>query len=169
MSFREIAPAELQENVFRLIGEEWLLVSASDGGRTNAMTASWGGMGVMWGKPVVFLFIRPQRYTKEFIDAADTLTVSVLQDEGHRLMSYFGSVSGRDEDKVAASGLHSFNVDGQACFEEARLSLICRKLYVQPLEESCLLSEEDKKKWYPGGDYHVMYVASVEKCLVKEQ
>ncbi|MDD7678444.1 MAG: flavin reductase family protein, partial [Anaerovibrio sp.] len=67
MSFKEIAPEELQENAFKVIGKDWLLVTGTAEGKSNAMTASWGGMGVMWGKPVAFLVIRPQRYTKEFI------------------------------------------------------------------------------------------------------
>ena len=61
---KEIKPEELQKNPFQMIGKEWLLVTAEKEGKTNTMTASWGGVGIMWGKPVAYVFIRPQRYTK---------------------------------------------------------------------------------------------------------
>ena len=64
MSFKEIAPENFEESVFKVIGKDWLLLAGTKDGKTNAMTASWGGMGIMWGKPVAFVFIRPQRYTK---------------------------------------------------------------------------------------------------------
>ncbi len=94
---RQIKPEELQKNPFQMIGKEWLLVAAEKAGKTNAMTASWGGVGIMWGKPVAYVFIRPQRYTKEFIDASDTFSLSVLGEEYRKTLSYFGTVSGRDE------------------------------------------------------------------------
>lgn len=72
----KVKPEELNENVFSLINEDWMLVAASKDGKTNAMTASWGGMGILWGKRVAFVFVRPQRYTKEFIDAGEKLSLS---------------------------------------------------------------------------------------------
>ena len=165
MSFKEIAPEELQENAFKVIGKDWLLVTGTAEGKSNAMTASWGGMGVMWGKPVAFLVIRPQRYTKEFIDKAEGLTISVFGEDRHKMMSYFGSVSGRDEDKIAKAGLTPVEDNGR---EEARMAMVCRKLYAQELQEDCLLDADSKAKWYPAKDYHTMYVAEIEKLLVKE-
>ena len=119
MSFKEIAPEELKENAFKVIGKDWLLVTGTAEGKSNAMTASWGGMGVMWGKPVAFLVIRPQRYTKEFIDRAEGLTISVFGEDRRKMMSYFGSVSGRDEDKIAKAGLTPVEDNGRVYFEEA--------------------------------------------------
>ena len=66
--FREIKPQEIKDNPFELIGKEWLLVAANKDGKSNAMTASWGAVGEMWGKSVVMIVIRPQRYTKTFLD-----------------------------------------------------------------------------------------------------
>ena len=102
----KIKPEELTENVFHLINDDWMLVAAEDGGRTNAMTASWGGVGILWGKKVAFVFVRPQRYTKEFIDKSDKLSLSFFDDSWRKMLNYMGTVSGRDEDKIAASGLH---------------------------------------------------------------
>lgn len=105
MNFKEMKPEELQKNPFTMIGKEWLLVTAEKDGKANTMTASWGGMGVMWGKNTAFIVLRPQRYTKEFIDSTETFSLSVLDESFRKTYGYLGSVSGRDEDKIAKSGL----------------------------------------------------------------
>lgn len=168
MSFKEIAPEAMQESVFKVIGTDWLLVTGAAGGKANAMTASWGGMGIMWGKPVAFLVIRPQRYTKEFIDKAEGLTISVFAGDRRKMMGYFGSVSGRDEDKIAKAGLTCLEDEGRVYFEEARMVLICKKLYAQEMQEACFIDNDSREKWYPDKDYHTMYIVEVEKLLVKE-
>lgn len=168
MSFKEIAPEAMNESVFKVIGTDWLLVTGAAGGKANAMTASWGGMGIMWGKPVAFLVIRPQRYTKEFIDKAEGLTISVFAGERRKMMGYFGSVSGRDEDKIARAGLTCLEDEGRVYFEEARMVFICKKLYAQEMQEACFIDNDSREKWYPDKDYHTMYIAEVEKLLVKE-
>ena len=109
---KEIKPEELQKNPFQMIGKEWLLVTAEKEGKANTMTASWGGVGIMWGKPVAYVFIRPQRYTKEFIDAGDHFSLSVLGEDYRKTLNYFGTVSGRDEDQIAKSGLHVAHENG---------------------------------------------------------
>lgn len=168
MSFKEIAPEAMNESVFKVIGTDWLLVTGTAGGKANAMTASWGGMGIMWGKPVAFLVIRPQRYTKEFIDKAEGLTISVFAGERRKMMGYFGSVSGRDEDKIARAGLTCLEDEGRVYFEEARMVFICKKLYAQEMQEACFIDNDSREKWYPDKDYHTMYIAEVEKLLVRE-
>ncbi|MEG0257180.1 MAG: flavin reductase family protein [Christensenella sp.] len=164
---KEISVLELKKNPFELIGKDWMLVTAEAQGRVNAMTAAWGGMGVMWGKNVVFAVIRPTRYTKELLDASDTFSLAFM-DEGYReKLNYFGTVSGRDEDKVAKSGF-TVKHDGQTpYFEEAGLVLVCKKLYVQAQDSACFIDKEADKKWYPNKDYHIMYVAEIEKVLAK--
>ena len=84
MGFKEVSAEELQFNPFTKIGKEWMLVTAGDEEKHNTMTASWGGMGIMWGKNVVSVYIRPQRYTKEFVDANELFTLS-FYDESYRL------------------------------------------------------------------------------------
>lgn len=168
MSFKEIAPEAMQESVFKVIGTDWLLVTGAAGGKANAMTASWGGMGIMWGKPVAFLVIRPQRYTKEFIDKSKGMTISVFAGDRRKMMGYFGSVSGRDEDKIAKAGLTCLEDEGRVYFEEARMVLICKKLYAQEMQEACFIDNDSREKWYPDKDYHTMYIVEVEKLLVKE-
>ena len=65
---KEIKHENFQENAFEMIGKDWLLITAEKDGKVNTMTASWGGVGVLWNKKVAYIFIRPQRYTKEFVE-----------------------------------------------------------------------------------------------------
>ena len=167
MAFKEIQPQEMRDDVFTLIGKDWLVVCGEKDGRANAMTASWGGMGVLWGKPVVFIFIRPQRYTKEFVDAADGFTLSVLDESKRKTLNYLGTVSGRDEAKIEKAGLTPISNGGFTYFAEARLAIFCRKLYAQEMKETCFIVQEPAAKWYPERDYHTMYVAEIQKVLVR--
>lgn len=162
-----IKPEELNKNVFSMIGKEWLLVTAEKEGKVNTMTASWGGLGVMWGKDVAFIVLRPQRYTKEFVDAGETFSLSVLGGERRKTLNYLGTVSGRDEDKVAKSGLTVEREGGTPYFREADTVLICRKLYAQPYDPSCFIDKSCDERWYPDKDYHTLYIAEIEKVLVR--
>ena len=79
MSFREIKPEELKENPFDLIGKQWMLITAGDETKCNTMTASWGGVGIMWGKPTATAYIRDSRFTKEFVDGSEYYTLSFFE------------------------------------------------------------------------------------------
>ncbi len=163
---KEIKPEELTKNPFHMIEKEWMLVTAEKDGKVNTMTASWGGVGIMWGKPVAYVFIRPQRYTKEFIDGTDTFSLSILGEEHRKTLSYLGTVSGRDEDKISKSGLHVKHEGVTPYFEEANTVMVCRKLFAQPLDPAGFIDKECDTKWYPQKDYHTMYVVEIEKVLV---
>lgn len=106
MAFRSVPYDSLSLNPFTKIGKEWALLTAGDENGFNTMTVSWGAMGFMWGKPSVTVYIRPQRYTKEFVDTRDTFTLSFYPAEKKDALSYLGKVSGRDEDKVKKGRLH---------------------------------------------------------------
>lgn len=156
----------LKESVFSLIGDRWMLVAATDkSGKTNAMTASWGGMGVLWGKKVAFVFIRPQRYTKRFVDEADKFTLSFFDDSYKNMLGYMGKVSGKDEDKMAKSGLTVTDRNGAPVFKEASLTLVCRKMYRDTLKEENFIDKSNIEKWYPQKDYHDVYVAEIVEEL----
>lgn len=165
--FKTLQATELTNNTFEMIGNQWMLVTAKNGDKVNAMTASWGGLGIMWGKNVAFLVIRPQRYTKEFIDASNTLSLSFLGSQYKKTLSYFGTVSGREEDKIAKSGLTVLEKDAVPYFEEAETVLICKKLFAQDWNKDAFLEKELLEKWYPDEDYHTLYVVEIEKVLQK--
>ncbi|WP_177504598.1 flavin reductase family protein [Anaerosinus sp.] len=168
MAFKEIQAEDFVYSTFKTIGKDWLLVTAEKDGKANTMTASWGGLGVMWGKNVAYVVIRPQRYTKEFIDGADTLSLTVFDENYRKMLSYCGSVSGRDEDKIAKSGLTVAHENNTPYFNEAKIALLCKKLYAQEFKPECFIDQESKEKWYPGADYHTMYIVEIEKILVQE-
>lgn len=163
--FKEVIPELVKRNPFQTIGKEWMLVTAGNQDKVNTMTASWGGLGVMYGKAVAFVVIRPQRYTKEFIDQEETFSLSFL-DKGYKdVMNYLGSVSGRTEDKIEKSGLTLDYSEGTPYFTESNLVFLCKKLVKQPLEENSLLYENLDTTYYPSKDYHVMYIAEIVKTL----
>ncbi len=165
-TFHSIKPESITDNTIKLIGNDWMLVTAKSEEKVNTMTASWGGLGFMWGKPVAFIVIRPTRYTKEFVDAGDSFSLSFFTREYKKQLSYLGSVSGRDEDKITTSGL---TVTGEDVpyFEEAKLVLKLRKLYQQEMKEDCFLANEICDRWYPKKDYHTLYIAEITDALVK--
>lgn len=168
MAFKEIAIEDLQLNPFQKISRQWMLITAGDELESNTMTASWGGLGIMWGKNVATAYIRPQRYTKEFVDNNDTFTLSFLPEEKREALNICGRVSGRDvEDKWAEAGVHPYYIDGTTAVEEAEMVLVCKKLYAQEMYPECFIETECDTKWYPQADYHTMYIAEIVKVLVR--
>ena len=167
MEFKEIQPYDLSQNVFEQIGKKWMLIMAEKDGAVNAMTASWGALGVIWGKNVAFVFIRPQRYTKEFVDSADCFSLSFLNESYREHLNYFGKVSGRDEDKIAKSGLSIAKTDGVAYFAESETVIICRKMLAQPLDPECFILPAEIGKNYSAKDYHTIYIGEILKVLEK--
>ena len=163
--FQESSVQDLTMNPFEKVNKQWMLITAGDEKGFNTMTASWGGLGVIWQKPVATVYLRPQRYTKEFVDAAAEMSISVLPEAYRKELNYFGTVSGRDEDKIAKSGLGIAEENGVPYFADARLAFICKKLYAQPLEADCFIDKSNIERWYPGNDFHTMYVVEIEKVL----
>ncbi|MBE7010169.1 MAG: flavin reductase family protein [Ruminococcaceae bacterium] len=167
--FHEISPEQMNKDPFSLIGKDWMLIGAQNGDTVNAMTASWGGMGVLWHKNVVFTFIRPQRFTKTLVDASDHFSLTFFDESYRDTLAYFGKVSGFDEDKIKTSGLTIESIDGAPCFKEGKLILICKKLYAGDILPEGFFSDEIDARHYPGKDYHTMYVGEIEKVLVKNE
>lgn len=166
--FKEVKIEELNFNPFSKIGKEWMLITAGDENKYNTMTASWGGVGVFWGKNVVTAYIRPQRYTKEFVDDKTTFTIAFFNEEYRRALSICGSVSGRDKDKIKEAGLTPYFIDETVAFEEANMILECKKLYHGELPAENFDDREADGKFYPNKDYHVMYIAEILKVLIRD-
>lgn len=167
-TFREVAIESLEFNPFQKISKEWMLITAGNEEKSNTMTASWGGLGIMWGKNVATAYIRPQRYTKEFVDREEVFTLSFLPEEYREALRVCGSVSGKNvENKWEDAGLHPYYVDGTTAVEEANMVFVCRKLYAQDMKPEHFTETECDEKWYPNHDYHTMYIAEITKVLVK--
>jgi flavin reductase (DIM6/NTAB) family NADH-FMN oxidoreductase RutF len=165
-TFKEIDPKEIPDNPFSLIGNDWMLITAGTPDRFNTMTAAWGGLGVLWRKQVAFCFIRPTRYTYEFIERSERYTLSFFSRRYRSALNLCGTKSGRDVDKTAETGLTPAFGDGTIYFTQARLVLECRKLYFQDLAPAKFL-DATIEEHYPQKDYHRMYVGEIERVLKK--
>lgn len=166
MSFIKNDISALSGDVFQKIGNEWMLIAAEKEGKVNTMTASWGGVGVLWGENVAFVFIRPQRYTFEFTENTDYMTLSFFGGKYKKELGYLGTNSGRDGDKIGAVDFHIADVDGHPSFEEAETVLVCRKLYADTLREASFIDKEMLKN-YTAGDFHRVYVVKIESVYTK--
>lgn len=165
---KKIEISSIRESMIDAIGKEWMLVTAGTLERFNTMTASWGGIGYLWNRPVAFVFIRPERYTHEFVENGDRLTLSFLG-EGHRdILNFCGTKSGRDHDKAKETGLRPVATEnGCVAFEQARLTLECRKLYKGAFEPGGFIDKSCLERWYnerPGGGLHDVYVVEIENA-----
>lgn len=164
-TFQTVPIEKLDMNPFEKIGKQWALVTAGDEKQCNTMTVSWGGVGVLWGKNVVYIFIRDSRYTKEFIDQGDTFSMAFLGEEYRRALSFCGAHSGRDTDKFAQAGLTPAFQNGIPYPDEAEMVLLCRKLAAVPITEDAFFDAQILPKWYGDGDMHTMYVGEILQVL----
>jgi flavin reductase (DIM6/NTAB) family NADH-FMN oxidoreductase RutF len=133
------------------------------------MTASWGGLGVLWQKEVAFIFIRPSRHTFGFANNAGFFTLSFFAGTYRNALTLCGEKSGRDTDKAAAAGLTPvFFRDGPGAgavsFKEAGDIIICKKIYAQDFAPALFLDPQSIEKNYNGTDYHRMFIGEIVSC-----
>ena len=164
---KSISPLAL-DPIFDRIGKEWMLITAKDEtqGRVNAMTASWGCMGVLWSKPVCVLFVRPQRHTHSLTEAQDRFSIAFLGEEHRDALRLCGTLSGRDTDKLEKAGLHTHALNGVDVISEAETVLIVKKLYADHLKEASFLDPALLAN-YKEKDYHRFYVCEITDVLVR--
>jgi len=163
-----IDPYKIDESVFRLLDKDWMLITAGVAGHFNTMTASWGGFGILWHQPVAFIFVRPNRYTFQFLEQYAWFTLCFFGSGYKDVLNFCGSRSGRDTDKIAKTGLIPEETDnGNIYFQGARLVFECRKLYYQDLQPSHFLDHKIESN-YPGKDYHRMYFGKIENSWIIE-
>lgn len=165
--FKEINIKNFSPNPFE-IKDKWMLISAAKAdGTVNTMTASWGSFGIMWNKEVVFIVIRPQRFTREFVESSESLSLTFFDDSYKKALAYLGKASGRDEDKITKAGLSVAMDNGVPYFEEAERVIFAKKLFVQRIEEAAFLDKKIIDRWYPEKDFHYLYIAEITKVLEK--
>ena len=164
--FQKIDPKELKFNVFSAIDDQWMLITAGTVEHCNTMTASWGGLGILWGKPMAIAYIRPQRYTKQFVDESEYFTLTFFSENWRKQLALCGTKSGRDMDKVKECGFTVAAAEGGApYFEEAELVLVCRKQMMMPMDPAAIPNEVKEKHY--DGDYHDIYWGEIVEVLVK--
>lgn len=170
MSFKEISPYEINDNTFKALDRDWMLICAPDGTKSsgaNAMTASWGGLGILWNKPVATIYVRPQRYTYTLTENSDRVSLSFFDEDYRDALKVCGTKSGRDMDKLRECGMSVSSVLDTPVINEARLTLVCKKLYADDLKEECF-NNTSPLACYPKKDYHRFYICEIEKVLIKE-
>jgi flavin reductase (DIM6/NTAB) family NADH-FMN oxidoreductase RutF len=175
--FKTIKPAALTTKPFDLLDKGWPLLTCGNVKSFNTMTISWGALGTLWNKPVVFIFIRPTRHTFHFAGKSNLFTLSFLPPKYEQLLLYCGTRSGRKVDKVKETGLTpTRGTKGCVYFAEADMVIECRQLYWQDIEPRHFLDRSIHKN-YPSSrpsstktrlgkkDYHRVYVGEVLRVL----
>lgn len=168
--FKEVgveALYDMQLNPYKMIDKDWFLVTAGGEQAWNTMTASWGFAGIMWGQKTFTTVIRPQRYTKEFIDKANTFSICFFEEDQRKSLAFCGSNSGRDCDKAEKTGLVPIFTDDTTAFEQAKLVLICEKAYVQEMKAECFIDKALNDANYAANDHHTQYIGIIKKVYVK--
>lgn len=155
---------EFNVNSFGIYDREWALVTAGTMESFNTMTISWGGLGTLWGKPVATVYVKPVRYTHEFLERSDFFTVSFYPEECRKALMLLGSLSGRDGDKVKKAGLTPVAAGESVTFREARATLLCRKIYRQDLDTAAM-PEQVVRAFYETEAPHTMYIGQVVEIL----
>ena len=164
--FEEVDAKSLNENVFKILDDDWALITAGKKESFNTMTVSWGSFGILWNKPVAIIFIRPHRHTLKFIEGAQYFTISFFEEEFRQILNYCGQHSGRTIDKIKETGLTPvFSKSGSIGFEEARLVIECHKLYADDFKPEKFFNKELIHRLYPGKDYHHIFIGEIEHCF----
>lgn len=175
--------AAFEENeykIFEMFRKQWAVVAAGTGEKYNACTVSWGSLGTIWTKPghtgsIVTVYLYPTRYTNEILQESDSFTVSFFPPEYRKALAILGTQSGRDGDKIEASGLTPVSLDCGVAFREAELTFVCRKIYQHQMSKEDIASDiqeyyANDPKAYPvdeNGDWHPhwMFIGEITEVI----
>ncbi len=163
-----ISPKELNDNIFKLIADDWMLITAGNNDKVNTMTASFGGFGVLFFKNVAHIYVRPERYTFNFLEQESTFSLSFFNDNFKEKLKYCGRVSGKNEDKIKISGLKLlYSEDNTPYFEQAKITILCKKIYSQDISAENFIDKASYEKTYASGGMHRMYIGEITNIIIK--
>ena len=172
--FVSIHPKEIRENPIKLFGDDWAVVAAGSPDDFNELTVSWGALGDAWwdNMPIAIIFVSATRYTHKYLEENDTFSINIFPPQYRKALAYIGSRSGKNEDKVAATGLKvEFSENGTPLFNEARMIIECRKIYAHDLDRSkfsdSLIGNYAQKK-FQGVVPHTVYFGEIINCWIKK-
>ncbi|MBN2681595.1 MAG: flavin reductase family protein [Bacteroidales bacterium] len=165
-TFVSIDPKELNDSAIRLIGYDWMLITAGSLENYNTMTAAWGQIGFLWKKPVVTTYIRPVRHTYKFAEEFETFSLCFFEEDMKPVLNLLGTKSGQDINKMQIEGLTAFKGEHSVCFEQAKLIIECRKIYADDIKPELFIDEAIDKN-YPKKDYHRFYIGEILSCRIK--
>ena len=152
------------------LDKNYALLTAGVKDDFNTMTISWGGFGTIWNKPVVTVYVKPIRYTYKFMEDNDFFTVSFYDDKYKKDLLTLGTKSGRDSDKISLTSLNPLYLDNSVSFEEANVTLVCKKIYYQDLNLELIkenLSNDIYNRFYGEDPVHRMYIGEVVDIIKK--
>lgn len=133
---------EFNVSAFDCFDKGWAVLSAGNMDDYNCMTISWGSLGTLWRRPVVTVYVRPSRYTWEYMEKNEFFTVSFFDGRCREDLTTLGTLSGREGDKVSKTSLTPEPVfTAGVTFKEAGRSLICRTIYRQELDRDSMCKE----------------------------
>lgn len=166
-ALKAVTVYDIPDNVFKLIADDWMLITAGTPDSFNTMTASWGGLGELWHRKIAICYIRPTRYTFHFMDKLPYFTLSFFEETHRSVLKLCGTKSGRDIDKMRGIGLTPrVSERGAVYYEEARLVLECSTVYTHDLDPHSFLDPTIENE-YPRKDYHRMYIGHILTVLMK--
>lgn len=160
--WQEIKPQEIEVNSVKMFADDWMILSAGKESNMNMMTIAWGGLGELWSKPVVTVYVSTSRYTYKYMEENEYFTVTAFPEEYRDKLQYLGTVSGRNEDKVKGSGLNvEFTELGNPIYKESNLAIECKKIYSHQFDKNQIPLEQ--RQWYDESKtgVHVMYVGEI--------
>ena len=158
---------DFSTNALQVFDKDWALLTAGTEQHYNTMTISWGGLGTLWGKPVATVYVKPIRYTHDFMEQSDCFTVSFYPAQYRRALGLLGSLSGRDGDKIAQAGLTPRFLDGAVTFREAKITLVCKKIYRQDMD-TAQMPADVVSDHYESEAAHTMYIGEVVDIVCGE-
>lgn len=164
----KIKPEQLNENIFKLIGDDWMLITAGKRDSANTMTASFGGFGILFSKKVAAVFVRPERYTYHFLEQNDTFSLSFFNPEYKEKLRYCGVASGKNENKFQKCSFTLGYTDDQTPYiNEGRITVICKKIYRQDIEKDCFTDIAPFNRTYSEGGMHRVYIGEILEIDIK--
>lgn len=172
--FESISPKDINDNPIKLFGDDWAVVATGKKNDFNELTVSWGALGDAWwdNMPIAIIFVSATRYTHKYLEENDTFSINVFPHEYRKAVAYIGSHSGRNEDKIAATGFKvEFSDNNTPLFPQARLIIECRKIYAHDLDRSkfseSLVGNYAQKK-FQGVVPHTVYFGEIINCWIKK-
>ncbi len=165
---KEINIRDLKENFVKLFAEDWALLSAKSEDGCNPMTVSWGSIGELWAKDTATVYVRQSRFTKELIDNEKYFSLCFFDKKYKDVLSFCGSTSGRDVDKIAKTNLTPIYTENAPYYKEARIAIICKKRASTFLGEDSFVDKTIKGNFYSDNDMHTIYFGEIEKVLISE-
>jgi len=163
--FKQIGFDEFNFKIFKKIDKDWGLIVSSDGNRINPMTASWMGFGILWNKPVTFIFIRPTRFTYQLMENSSNFSLSFFTENFRKQLNFCGTKSGRDYDKIKEVNFTTGNHNYTSYVIESEIIFFCQKLYYSDINPENFIDGGINKLY--DNDFHRMYIAEISEIQMK--